>query len=185
MMYTVELNFSDAPRAQQWNAWYETYLHKLITLPGLSTAQRFRAVAKDAQHWEYLALYSIVSLDVYESDAYRAIGGGGNASIDYSSAITRRRNVYAGVERVPEVTSGSRIVLCEDSPYGIDLPDLLFVPLQVATKSRQAGASRIDGKPERRAMALTDAATVEKLDLVRHDGLAVYAPITKRYVATS
>ena len=42
MIYTVELNFSDPARTGEWNAWYESYLKKLITLPGLSTAQRFR-----------------------------------------------------------------------------------------------------------------------------------------------
>ena len=91
MIYTVELNFSDPKRTGEWNAWYESYLKKLITLPGLSTAQRFRAVEKDAQHWEYLALYSIVSLAVYETDAYRKIGGGGQASLHYKGLITRRR----------------------------------------------------------------------------------------------
>jgi len=184
MMYTVELNFSDTPRADEWNAWYETYLQKLVTLPGLSTAQRFRAVEKGAQNWEYLALYSIASLDVYETDAYRAIGGGGNASAAYRDAITRRRNVYAGIERMPEVTGDARVVLCEDAPYGFDLPNLLFTPLEIATGPRQAGASRIDGAPERRSIAVTDAATVGTLGLVRRDGLAVYAPVTKRYVAT-
>lgn len=184
MIYTVELNFSDTPRADEWNAWYETYLQKLITLPGLSTAQRYRAVDPGAQHWEYLALYSIASLDVYETDAYRAIGGGGLASAAYTAAITRRRNVYAGIERMPEVTAQGRVVLCEDAPYGIDLPDVLFTPLEAATGPRQAGASRIDGTPERRSIAVTDAATVSRLGLVEREGLAVYAPVTKRYVAT-
>jgi hypothetical protein len=184
MLYTVELNFSDPARADEWNAWYETYLRKLITLPGLSTAQRFRAVEAGAQKWEYLALYSVASLAVYETDAYRAIGGGGQASQHYKGLITRRRNVYAGVERMPEVTGAGRIVLCEDAPYGPDVPDLLFVPLQVAAAGRRkAGLTELDGAPERRAIAVTDAATVERLGLVRRAGLAVYAPVTKRYVA--
>jgi hypothetical protein len=183
MIYTVELNFTDTPRIDEWNAWYETYLQKLVTLPGLSTAQRYRAVDPGAQHWEYLALYSIASLDVYETDAYRAIGGGGLASADYKEAITRRRNVYAGIDRMPEVTLSGRIVLCEDAPHGIDLPDVLFTPLEIATGPRQAGASRIDGAPARRAIAVTDAAMVDRLGLVAMDGVAVYAPVTKRYVA--
>ena len=47
-MYTVELNFSDPARAEEWHAWYETYLAQLVLVPGLSTAQRFRAVAHGA-----------------------------------------------------------------------------------------------------------------------------------------
>ena len=76
MLYTVELNFTDPARAAEWNAWYETYLAQLVSLPGLLTAQRFRAVVPGAQPWEYLALYSVASLDVFASEAYRSIGGG-------------------------------------------------------------------------------------------------------------
>jgi hypothetical protein len=183
MIYTVELNFTDKPRADEWNAWYETYLQKLVTLPGLSRAQRFRAVDPGTQHWEYLALYSIASLDVFETDAYSAIGGGGLASAAYKEAITRRRNVYAGVDCMPEVTGRGRIVLCEDAPHGVDLPDILFNSLEIATGPRAAGASRIDGTPERRSLAVADATAVERLGLAAMDGLAVYAPVTKRYVA--
>lgn len=187
MIYTVELNFSDAAREDAWNAWYESYLVKLVSLPGLETAQRFRAVTPGAQHWEYLALYSVPSLDVYDSEAYRSIGGGGNASVDYHGSITRRRNVYAGVERIPEVTGTGRVLLCEDAPHGIDLADCLFLPLEAASGRRKAGATEFDGEPARRAIAVTDADTVERGDLSRGDlsridGLAVYAPITKRYV---
>lgn len=104
MIYVVELNFNGSDREIEWHAWYETYLRKLVTLDGLETAQRFRAVAPDAQHWEYLALYSITSLDMYDSEAYRNIGGGGAASIHFKDSISRRRNVYAGIEHMPAVT---------------------------------------------------------------------------------
>ena len=182
MIYTVELNFSDSARAAEWNAWYETYLQKLITLPGLTTAQRFRAVEKGVQKWEYLALYSVASLDVYATDAYRAIGGGGQASLGFKGAITRRRNVYAGIDRMAEVSGEGRVLFCEDAPDGFDLPNVQFVPLKAAAGRRQAGMTELDGEPVRRALAVTDAATVERLGLVRMDGLAVYASVTKRYV---
>ena len=182
MIYTVELNFSDAAREDAWNAWYETYLAQLVSLPGLSTAQRFRSVAPGAQRWEYLALYSVASIDVFESEAYRKIGGGGNASVRFKAAIHRRRNVYAGIDRVPEVTDAGRVLLCEDAPHGFDLADCLFLPLAAATGRRQAGATELDGAPSRRAIAVVDAQTVERLNLIAAAGLAVYAPITKRYV---
>ena len=126
MIYSVELNFSDPSRETEWHAWYETYLMKLVALEGLNTAQRFRAVAPETVTWEFLALYSLDTLDVYESDAYRNMGGGGNASVAYHSAITRRRNVYDGIARMPEVGEDRRILYCEDAPFGIDLPNVLF-----------------------------------------------------------
>lgn len=184
MLYTVELNFADPGRETDWNAWYETYLAKLLTLPGLDTAQRFRAVAPGAQHWEYLALYSVASLDLYGSKAYLEIGGGGNASVRFKQAISRRRNVYAGIDRMPPVTQTGRVVLCEGAPNGFELPDIAFQPLKAATGRRQAGATSFDGEPVRRALALTDAATVDRLDLTAIDGLAVYAPITPWNSAT-
>jgi hypothetical protein len=181
----VEVNFSDPRREDEWNAWYETYLTQLVTLPGLSTAQRFRAVAPGAQRWEYLALYSLASLDVYESEAYRNIGGGGNASLRFKASIRRRRNVYAGIERFPEVMDSARVLLCEDAPHGFDLPNCLFLPLETSTGRRKAGASQLDGEPLRRAIAVTDAETVERHNLTATSGLAVYAPITKRYVSSA
>ena len=73
------------------------------------------------------------------------------------------------------------------APHGIDLADCLFLPLEAASGRRKAGATEFDGEPARRAIAVTDADTVERGDLSRGDlsridGLAVYAPITKRYV---
>ena len=63
-----------------------------------------------------------------------------------------------------------------------DLADCLFVPLQSAAGRRQAGATELDGEPSRRAIAVIAAETVDRLNLTATEGLAVYAPITKRYV---
>ena len=49
MIYTVELNYSDPSTADEWSAWYETYLRQLVSLDGLDTAQRFRAQSPDTQ----------------------------------------------------------------------------------------------------------------------------------------
>jgi hypothetical protein len=179
----VELNFSDPTREDAWNAWYETYLAQLVLLPGLSTAQRFRGVAPGAPGWEYLALSSVASLDVFESEAYHRMGGGGKASVQFTSAIRRRRNVYAGIERLPEVTDSARVVLCEDTRHEFDLADCLFLPLESAAGRRQAGATELDGEPSRRAIAVIAAAIVDRYNLMATEGLAIYAPITKRYVS--
>ena len=87
MIYTVELNFSDASKTDEWNAWYETYLKQLVSLDGLETAQRFRAVAGSEPTWEYLTLYTVPNLDVSKSEAHRKISGGGNASKDFSLSL--------------------------------------------------------------------------------------------------
>ena len=181
MIYTVELNFSDTARADEWNAWYETYLQTLVTLPGLTTAQRFRAVDPDTQDWEYLAVYSIDSLDVFETEAYRSIGGGGNASRAFKGAITRRRNVYDGIGRMAEVGDRQRLLLSVEEDAA-DLAELPWKSLTAATGRRQAGASQIDGTPARRVLAVDDAVVVAGLGLGAIPGIAIYVPITQRYV---
>lgn len=181
MIYSVELNFSDPSRETEWQAWYETYLMKLVSLEGLNTAQRFRAVAPETVTWEFLALYSIDTLEVYESDAYRKIGGGGNASVAYHGAISRRRNVYDGIMRMPEVVEDGRVLYCEDAPFGIDLPNVLFTSLTASSGPRQAGATSLNGLPQRRSIALTDEETVAAQNLTAVEGIAIYKPITKRY----
>jgi hypothetical protein len=181
MIYTVELNYSDPSTVNDWNAWYETYLCQLVSLDGLDTAQRFRAQSPDTQFWEYLAIYTVPNLDVYETETYRAIGGGGNASKAYHHAISRRRNVYNGVARMPEVNDDTCVLFCEDAADGIDLPGVLFVPLRAGVGNQQAGATKIDGKPEQRSIALTDATMVDRIGVASIEGLAVYAPITRYY----
>ncbi len=181
MIYMVELNYSDPSTTKKWNSWYETYLRQLVSLDGLATAQRFQAVEKGTQFWEYLALYTVPNLDVYDTDAYRAIGGGGNASKAFHHAISRRRNVYDGVSRMPEVPETHRVLLCEDTAQGIGLPGILFVPLKASAGNQQAGATKIDGQPERRAIALVDAPSVDQRNLSAIEGLAVYRPITAYY----
>ncbi len=41
----------------------------------------------------------------------------------------------------------------------------------------------LDGEPSRRALAVIAAETVDRLNLTVTEGLAVYTPITKRYIS--
>ena len=184
MIYTVELNFSDPGREAEWNAWYETYLTQLVSLPGLTTAQRFRALTPETPAWVYLAIYSVASLEVFASEAYRGIGGGGQASRRFREAIRRRRNVYAGIERFPEISEAGCVVLSDGTSPRKDLPDCLFVPLEAASGRRQAGATELDGAPLRRAIAVITQETVAQHRLLHTEGHTMYTPMSQRYVAT-
>ena len=181
MIYTVELNYNDELTTDEWNGWYETYLNQLILLDGIDTAQRFRAVNELRPSWEYLAVYTVPNLGVYDTDAYLKIGGGGNASKKFHHAISRRRNVYNGVEYMPAISNKARVLLWEGEPDNLDLPDCLPVTLTKGAGHQQAGATKLDGTPELRAMAVADTTAVERYDFVSVEGLTVYAPITQRY----
>ena len=105
MIYMIEIDYADPASEAEWNAWYDTYLRDLVTVPGIETAQRFRGITTAAK--AHLAVYTLASLSVYGEPRYREIGGGGHASAAWRAHIRRRRNLYAGIDRVPEVTAGS------------------------------------------------------------------------------
>ena len=176
MIYTVELNYSDPATTKEWNAWYETYLRQLVSLDGLDTAQRFQAAEKGTQFWEYLALYTVPNLDVYDTDACRAISGG--------AAMPAKRSTMRSPAAAMSMMGSPECRRCP-VPIGyccvIDLPGILFVPLKAGAGDQQAGATKIDGQPERRAIALVDEVLVHQQNLTAIEGLSVYRPITTYY----
>ena len=82
---------------------------------------------------------------------------------------------------MPAISNKSRVLLWEGEPDNFGLPDCLPVTLTTGAGHQQAGATKLDGTPELRAMAIADAAAVERYDFVSVEGLTVYTPITQRY----
>ena len=82
MIYMVDHGYNDAATEPAWHAWYAGYLQKLVSVPGIHGAQRFRV--RGSAPSRYLAMYSIDSADVYTSQAYKNIGGGGSQSAAFT-----------------------------------------------------------------------------------------------------
>jgi len=167
MIYAVEISFSDPVVEVEWNAWYTGHLHTLLTVPGIETAQRFRL--EDGTGPGYIALYTVRSPKVYSSDAYRDIGGGGVASRQFSAYITRRRNLYDGMHHMPEVSADHRVVIADEEPRGLDLPDLALAELRVTA---------LDGAPERRYLGVAPQAALHAWR--KPASVRVYAPLAGR-----
>ena len=95
MIYMVDHVFADPATEPAWHEWYAGYLRKLDSVPGIHTAQRFKAVGCTPSR--YLAMYSVDSADVYTSEAYKAIGGGGSQSARFHPAYQLwTRNLFDG-----------------------------------------------------------------------------------------
>jgi hypothetical protein len=110
MIYMVDHVYADPATEQAWHDWYAGYLRKLVSVPGIHTAQRFKAVGVTPSR--YLAMYSIDSADVYESEAYRNMGGGGSQSKRFHPAYQLwTRNLFEGASRAPEVRDGQRVLV--------------------------------------------------------------------------
>ena len=110
MIYMVDHVYADPASERAWHEWYSGYLRKLISVPGIHTAQRFKALGCTPPR--YLAMYSIDSADVYASDAYRNMGGGGSQSARFHHAYQLwTRNLFEGAVRAPAVRDGQRVLV--------------------------------------------------------------------------
>ena len=120
MIYMVDHVYTDPTTEQAWHEWYAGYLQKLVSVPGIHTAQRFKALGCTPSR--YLAMYSIDSADVYASQAYKNIGGGGSQSARFHYAyLLWTRNLFDAVSReapgrrseirAPVVRDGQRVLV--------------------------------------------------------------------------
>ena len=117
MIYMVDHIFADPALEPAWHEWYAGYLRKLVSVPGIHSAQRFKAIGHTPSR--YLAMYSIDSADVYTSEGYRAIGGGGSQSRRFQPAYELwTRNLFEGASRAPAVADGQRVLSWDRAERG-------------------------------------------------------------------
>jgi hypothetical protein len=151
----VDHVYGDPATEQAWHEWYAGYLEKLLSVPGIHTAQRFKAIGCTPSC--YLAMYSIESADVYTSEAYKGIGGGGSQSARFHSAYRSwTRNLFEGASRAPAVDYGQRLLVFDrETPGGTGYLEeratwLRAVGLHMTTKYRAIvvlGADEPAGMP--------------------------------------
>src|SRR5688572_21001930 len=117
MIYMVDHFITEPTLEPAWHEWYAGYLQKLISVPGIHTAQRFKAI--DQVPSRYLAMYSIESADVYTSEAYKNIGDGGSQSARFHHAYQLwTRNLFEGASRAPVVGDGQRVLVFDSEERG-------------------------------------------------------------------
>jgi hypothetical protein len=117
MIYMVDHVYTDPATEGAWHEWYAGYLRKLLSVPGIQTAQRFNAVGCTPSR--YLAMYSIDSAEVYASEAYRSMGGGGSQSARFHYAYQLwTRNLFGGASRAPVVRDGQQVVVFDRAERG-------------------------------------------------------------------
>lgn len=172
MIYTVEINFTEPSQEAEWNVWYSSHLFTLLSVPGFDTAQRFRRAVGSG--FAYLAAYSISSAGVFESGAYRAIGGGGIASARWKAAIRRRRNLFDGLARLPEVSPDHRLILLDQPALPVELPNLVFARLTVMA---------LDRSVEHRLLTIAHHEDAGQPGVANDSRFAVYMAMTERRLA--
>lgn len=111
MLYMVEMNFTTTAREREWNEWYARHIRMLLSIPGIHAAQRLRAEG-DARS-PYLAIYEVDGPQVFQSEEYLARAGRGSTGEWRELMSDWHRNVFDGMERLPEVPSGSALLVVD------------------------------------------------------------------------
>ena len=93
---------TDPARESDWDTWYVKHLAVMASVPGVGSAQRFKT--STPTHSPSLAMYSVVSADVFKDPYYLSVRGMGEwlALIDWRYY---KRNLFAGADHAPEVNA--------------------------------------------------------------------------------
>jgi hypothetical protein len=110
MIFTSESGLTDPSRIAEWDSWYEGHLAAMAAVPGIGSAQRFRAL--DEGPPPSLAMYTVASPDVFASVSYLRTRGMG----PFLSAVDERlhrRNLFDGLEAAPDVPIGGILLVAD------------------------------------------------------------------------
>lgn len=118
MIFMSQSGLTDLAREPDWDEWYVDHLRIMATVPGVSSAQRFKSASPG--HSPSLAMYSMVSADVFTDPYYQSVRGMG----EWLPLIDKqyyRRNLFEGSETAPDVPEGSALLVAdrEKPEYGL------------------------------------------------------------------
>jgi hypothetical protein len=167
MIYMVEMALIATDRRLEWDAWYLSHMHKLISIPGIRATQRFESLSESAS--PFVALHQVDSPDVFTSAAYRSKAGPGGTGEWQHLMNNWYRNVFDGVAETPDVPLEGALVVVEDGA------DAGTVPL------RWMHSVGLDRSSERRGIGVV-ARLADATPLIGREGVRVCKPLTPRLV---
>jgi hypothetical protein len=167
MIFTSESGLTDPSRLPEWDEWYLGHLAAMAAVPGISSAQRFRALGEGVP--PSLAMYTVASPAVFDSEAYRRTRGMG-PFVPVVDESLHRRNLFDGLDIAPEIAADSILLVADRGEAKAGPPGLTWlraVGLDRSTAYR--GIAVLSDLPSAREMA------------GHIGGAALYAPRTNRF----
>ena len=166
MIFTSQSGLLDSAKEAEWDSWYVEHLRIMATVPGISSAQRFKSTTLGFP--PSLAMYSIESPAVFKDAYYLSVRGMGI----WQSLIDQqyyKRNLFEGMAKAPPVPEGARLLLTERKHAGSSISGTKFWWLK---------SVGLDRSTPYRGIAVIDASHLTDL----FDGtVAVYRPVTERF----
>jgi len=103
MIFTSESGLTDPASLGEWDEWYLGHLAAMAAVPGISSAQRFRALSGGVP--PSLAMYTVASASVFDSEIYLRTRGMGRF-VSVVDERLHRRNLFAGLDVAPDSGTG-------------------------------------------------------------------------------
>jgi hypothetical protein len=132
MIFMSQSGLSDPAREPEWDAWYDEHLRVMTTVPGISSAQRFKTTG--GRYPPSLAMYTIASPDVFGDPYYQRVRGMG----EWVLLIDRQhyhRNLFEGLDTAPDVPD-DRVLIVADRDRPAELSGLSLIWLRTAGLDR-------------------------------------------------
>jgi hypothetical protein len=161
MIFMSQSGLSDPGREPEWDAWYAEHLRVMVTVPGISSAQRFKTDSPG--YSPSLAMYSVASADVFADPYYQRVRGMG----EWLPLIDKRhyhRNLFAGLDAAPDVPADRALVVL-DRERPTELPGVTLIWLETVG---------LDRSTPYRGIAVVARAAAQAL--AEHD-VGVYRPV--------
>jgi hypothetical protein len=169
MIFTSESGLTDPSRLAEWDAWYLGHLAAMAAVPGVSSAQRFRAL--DEGPPPSLAMYTVASPAVFESDIYLRTRGMG-PFLPVVDRRLHRRNLFEGLDAAPDLPIGGILMLADRTAADPAAPGIVWLRAVALDRST----------PYRGIAVFPDLASARHA-AARLGGAACYTPITERLAA--
>jgi hypothetical protein len=121
MIFMSQSGLTDVRRAADWDLWYVDHLRIMLTVPGISSAQRF--MTQTPGRSPSLAMYSIVGAEIFDDPYYRSVRGLG----EWQPLVDSRyyqRNLFSGLDRAPAVDRASCLLVADRASEDPALADL-------------------------------------------------------------
>ena len=167
MIFFSESGLVEPSRLPEWDEWYKGHLAAMAAVPGVLSAQRFAAL--DPGVPPSLAMYTVTSPAVFESEIYRQTRGMG-PWVGLVDEKLHRRNLFDGLENAPEIPEGGVLAVADRAA-----PE----PIDGLTWLAAAGLDRTT--PYRGIAVFPDVATARR---AVGGKAAFYRPVTARYAGT-
>src|SRR5262249_21582329 len=110
MIFMSQSGLTDPAQQAAWDRWYQEHLGVMLTVRGITSAQRFTLIEGAAA--PALALYTVTSPAVFEDAYYLRIRGMG----PWGPLIARRyyrRTLFAGLDAAPAVPDTCMLLVAD------------------------------------------------------------------------